>query len=80
MAEKQRSPLAQARAEKAEQRASEAEQVRAEVAAEARAVDDKTARLRALRLERDRQDGTEKPAPKKRAAAKPKIRRAKSSP
>jgi hypothetical protein len=80
MAQKERSPTSLARDEKKQQQAAEAEQVWAEAAAEAQATVDRTAQLKALRLERDRKEADEAPAPKKRAAAKPKIRRAKSSP
>jgi hypothetical protein len=69
-----------ARDEKKKQQAVEAEQVWAEAAAEAQASDDRTAQLKALRLERDRKEAAEAPVPKKRAAPKPNIRRAKSSP
>jgi hypothetical protein len=78
MAEKQ-SAFDKAQSAKARERATEAEQVWAATAAEEKATADKTARLKALRLERERQESADAPAPKKRAAAKPKIRRAKSS-
>ena len=80
MAHKERSPASLARDEKKQQQAAEAEQVWAEAAAGAQATDDRTAQLKALRLERDRKEAAEAHAPKKRAPAKPKIRRAKSSP
>jgi ATPase subunit of ABC transporter with duplicated ATPase domains len=80
MAQKEHRPATLARDEKKKQLAAEAEQVWAQVGAEAQVLDDNTARLRALRLERDRQEAADAPAPKKRAPAKPKIRRAKSSP
>jgi hypothetical protein len=68
-----------AQSAKARERAKEAEQARAEVSAVATATQDKTARLKALRLERDQQDAANLAGPKKRAAARRKIRRAKSS-
>jgi hypothetical protein len=79
MAQKQRSPAGLARDEKKQQQAAEAEQVWAEAAAEKAGQDANTARLKTLRQERDRKEAAEAPAPKKRAVAKPKIRRAKSS-
>jgi len=68
-----------AQSAKARERAKEAEQAWAEVSAVATATQDKTARLKALRLERDQRDAASLTAPKKRAAARPRIRRAKSS-
>jgi hypothetical protein len=79
MAQKERSPASLARDEKKQQQAAEAEQVWAEAAAEKAGQDANSARLKTLRQERDRKEAAEAPAPKKRAAAKPKIRRAKSS-
>ena len=79
MAQKERSPGSLARDEKKQQQAAEAEQVWAEAAAGKAGQNANTARLKALRQERDRKEAAEAPAPKKRAAAKPKIRRAKSS-
>jgi hypothetical protein len=79
MAQKQRSPASLARDEKKQQQAGEAEQVWAEAAVEKAGQDANTARLKTLRQERDRKEAAEAPAPKKRAVAKPKIRRAKSS-
>jgi hypothetical protein len=80
MAQKERSPATLARDEKRKQQAAEADQVWAEAAAEKAGQEVNTARLKALRQERDRKEAAEAPAPKKRAPAKPKIRRAKSSP
>jgi hypothetical protein len=78
MAEKQ-SAFGKAQSAKARERATEAEQAWTEAEAEAKATEDKTARLKALRQERDRKEAAETPAPKKRGAPKPKIRRGKSS-
>jgi hypothetical protein len=80
MGQKERSPASLARDDKKQQQAAEAQQVWAEAAAEAQATENRTARLKALRLERDHKEAAEAPAAKKRAPAKPKIRRAKSSP
>jgi hypothetical protein len=63
----------------ARERAREAEQAWADVSADAMATEHKTARLRALRLERNQHDAAKLAAPKKRVAARPKIRSAKSS-
>ena len=67
-----------AQSAKALERAAEAEQAWAEVAAETNAQNDKTARLKALRLERDQKEAAEKPSPAKRNR-KPRVRRAKSN-
>jgi hypothetical protein len=60
-----------------EQRAAEAEQIHSENAAKARAVDENTARLKAVRLAKEAAD---KEAAGKVAQAKPRSRRAASQP
>jgi hypothetical protein len=75
----EQSAFGRAQSAKAREQAKEAEQAWAEVSAEATATEDKTARLKALRLERDQQDAVTITAPKKRAGAKPKVRRGRSS-
>lgn len=54
---KEASPTARMRAERADQQARERDIVKAETAAAAQALDDRTARLRKLRLAKEKTDG-----------------------
>lgn len=78
------SPSSEARAEKAERLAREAAQARADAAADISARDANTARLKALRLERDRVDNeaaaiaSAKAPPKKAKAPVVRKKRARS--
>jgi hypothetical protein len=65
---------ARARADKAQRTADESAKVWAEKAAEARSVDEKTARLKALRLEKERADAAAAETSKPATAPKPRAR------
>jgi hypothetical protein len=79
MPHRQPTPFSRTLAERAREQALHAEHARAERIAELAERDAQTARLRALRLERERMDAAENPAvAKDQAPAKPTVRRVKS--
>ena len=83
-AEKEMSPTARMRSEKAEQQARDRELITAENEASAKALDERTVRLRAMRLERDRKEADEAAQAaalaKKAAASKKKASAKKAAP
>jgi hypothetical protein len=79
MPHRQPTPFSRTLAERAREQALHAEHARAERIAELADRDAHMARLRALRLERERKEAAENPAgAKERAPAKPNVHRVKS--
>jgi hypothetical protein len=79
MPQRQPTPFSRTIAERAREQALHAEHARAERIAELADREAQTARLRALRLERDRKEAADNPAgAKERTPAKPNVGRVKS--